>query len=472
LWGGTDNAFRGEMLFRDRSDAGRRLAEALAKYKSEAPIVLGLPRGGVPVAFEIARTLGAPLDVWVVRKLGVPIQPEFGMGAIAEGGGFYLDRDTLQLFAIGQDDVTAVAEREGRELERRVRLFRAGRPLPDLLDRTVIVVDDGVATGGTARAAIQAIRAQSPKRIVLALPVGAPNTVEELRRMVDDLVCLQTPAPFRAIGVWYADFKQTTDDHVLALLQLAGHPASTKTRVVDKPQEDGTDEEVVLDLGQIELAGRVTIPRGAKGLVIFAHGSGSSRLSPRNQQVAATLRREGLGTLLFDLLTEEEAKGDTTDLRFDIDLLAERLAAATRWAANESACETLRRGYFGASTGAAAALSAAARNPGIVSAIVSRGGRPDLAGRWLPQVLAPTLLIVGGNDPEVLRLNQRAFERLPGTKRIEIVPGATHLFEEPGALDEVARLASAWFADNLAGAEDRNAAIPTPGALAVGSSPR
>jgi dienelactone hydrolase len=199
------------------------------------------------------------------------------------------------------------------------------------------------------------------------------------------------------------------------------------------------------------LTGDLSVPADARGMVLFAHGSGSSRLSPRNRQVAAALQQRGLATLLIDLLTADEARADEEDgrHRFDIALLAERLEAATRWLDDEASTATLPLGYFGASTGAAAALVAAARQPERVDAVVSRGGRPDLAGDALADVTAPTLLIVGGRDDVVLGLNRKALGRLRGPADLEVVPGATHLFEEPGALDQVAELAAKWFVEHL-----------------------
>jgi putative phosphoribosyl transferase len=209
--------------------------------------------------------------------------------------------------------------------------------------------------------------------------------------------------------------------------------------------------EIQIDAGSVVLKGFLEVPERAQGLVLFAHGSGSGRHSSRNQRVAAMLRQEGLGTLLFDLLTEAEERSEarTAHLRFDIDFLAGRLRLATAWALVYRALAGLPLGYFGASTGAAAALIAAAQEKGRVRAVVSRGGRPDLAGPALPQVAAPTLLIVGGDDREVLELNREAFDRLRTEKRLEIVPGASHLFEEPGTLETAATLAGSWFSSHL-----------------------
>jgi pimeloyl-ACP methyl ester carboxylesterase len=208
-----------------------------------------------------------------------------------------------------------------------------------------------------------------------------------------------------------------------------------------------TPRPVRLDIAGVALNGDLSLPAGASGLVVFAHGSGSSRHSSRNRAVAEVLQRARLGTLLLDLLTEQEEHVDvrTAELRFDIPLLADRVVGVIDWAAAHPSSASLPIGLFGASTGAAAALMAAAARPAMVRAVVSRGGRPDLADGALEAVLAPTLLIVGSRDDVVIELNREAFERLKGPKALEIVPGATHLFEEPGALDRVARLARDWF---------------------------
>jgi pimeloyl-ACP methyl ester carboxylesterase len=207
------------------------------------------------------------------------------------------------------------------------------------------------------------------------------------------------------------------------------------------------DRQVRVQTGAAELTGNLLIPTAAEGIVVFAHGSGSGRHSPRNRFVADVLVNKGLATLLIDLLTQEEEMIDlqTAELRFDIRLLAERLGGVTDWLAGEPSTADLLVGYFGASTGAAAALIAAADRPKKVRAIVSRGGRPDLAEPALPRVTQPTLLIVGGDDEVVIDLNRLALVKLGGIKQLVIIPGATHLFEEPGALEQVAALASEWF---------------------------
>ena len=210
--------------FTDRIEAGRHLASALSGYTGRADaIVLGLPRGGVPVAFEVARALGVPLDVFIVRKLGVPGQEEFAMGAIASGGARLIDAALVRDLAISSAEIDAVAKAETRELERRERQYRGDRAFPELAGRTVIVVDDGLATGATMRVAVAALRGEHPARIVVAVPVAPWETCEALRQAADDVVCAVTPEPFHAVGLWYEDFRQTTDEEVHDLLERARH---------------------------------------------------------------------------------------------------------------------------------------------------------------------------------------------------------------------------------------------------------
>ncbi len=213
--------------FRDRREAGRLLAQKLAAYRGRADVlVLALPRGGVPVGYEVARALGAPLDVFVVRKLGVPGHGELAMGAVATGGVRVLNEDVVRALGIPDYVIDAVAAWEERELERRERVYRGDRPPPEVRGRTVILVDDGLATGATMHAAVQALRRRQPARIVVAVPTAAPETCEALRPEVDEIVCAVTPEPFYAVGLWYENFSQTTDEEVRELLAQSASEAA------------------------------------------------------------------------------------------------------------------------------------------------------------------------------------------------------------------------------------------------------
>ena len=459
-------ALRNAVPFGDRREAGRKLAAKLHHLEAERPIVIGLPRGGVPVAFEIARALDAPLDVVLVRKLGMPIQPELAVGALGEDDVLLVNRSAVTALGVTERELAAVIADEARELERRRVAYRGGREPEPVDGRCVILVDDGIATGASAAAAGRVLRARGAARIVLAVPVAPPGAESRFEDLFDEFVCVAQPQSFFAVGQAYEDFGETTDQEVRELLAASGR-RGPEANGEDGPRDGGRmrppgasetgdfdwgriarDDATIEAPGQPTLAGDLRIPPAADGLVIFAHGSGSSRRSPRNVQVASALNAAGLGTLLFDLLSEEEAADRR--LVFDIELLTERLVSATRWAASQPRLEGFAMGYFGASTGAAAALGAAAELDGEISAVVSRGGRPDLAADRLADVTAPTLLIVGGEDREVLELNRRAAALLACPHRIEVVPGATHLFEEPGALEGVSRLAAAWFRRYLA----------------------
>ncbi|GGS63337.1 putative phosphoribosyl transferase [Planobispora rosea] len=457
-------------MFTDRTEAGRRLAVRLGHLRGQDDVVvLGLPRGGVPIAFEVARELGAPLDVILVRKLGVPVQPELGFGAIGEDGVRVVDPGVVRMAGLRPEEMARVEEHEREVLAQRAERFREGRPGVPLAGRTAVVVDDGIATGSTARAACRVARAHGAARVVLAAPVCAPDVEARLGHDADEIVCLVAPGSLGAIGQWYEDFTQVDDKEVVDLLNRAGsEPVGSREAPAETGTEAGEAWEVRIPIGETTLSGTLTVPVGAPGVVVFVHGSGSSRHSPRNRYVAEVLNDAGLGTLLFDLLTPEE-EGDRANV-FDISLLAGRLERVTGWLREHLSVP--RIGYFGASTGAAAALWAAAGQGGGgtggdtdagmrsgggtgggggIAAVVSRGGRPDLAGPRLAEVSAPTLLIVGGWDEQVLELNEAAQERLRCENRLEVVPGATHLFEEPGTLETAAALARDWFARHLRG---------------------
>ena len=429
------------VVFADRADAGNRLAPLVVgdvgRDGHRGIVVAGLVRGGLPVAAPIARALGAPLDVLCVGKIGVPSQRELAMGAVGEGDVVVSNAHVRQ--AAGIDDATfaAAAARVAEDVRAQLAQYRDVAPAVPLEGRTVVVVDDGVATGSTALAALRVVRAKGARRVLLAVPVAPSVELRELGEEADEVICLESPAAMAAVGQFYADFSQVTDDDVRRLLRSVSSSAQPA--------------DVHIEAGGALLDGILTVPRAARGLVVFAHGSGSSRHSPRNQAVAGRLNEARLGTLLFDLLTPGEA--DHRQNVFDVPLLGRRLAQAHAWLVKQPGLAGLPVGYFGASTGAAAALWAAAEPHSSVVAIVSRGGRPDLAGERLMQVSAPTLLVVGGADHGVIELNADAGQHLHCEHLVEIVPGATHLFEEPGALETVAEMAARWFVTHFVPAE-------------------
>jgi putative phosphoribosyl transferase len=424
--------------FADRVEAGRLLGEALRAVALDAPLVTGLPRGGVPIAAEVADALDAPLDVIIVRKVGTPGQPELAMGAVGEGGVVVEDERVLQMARPPREAVERTVAREEAEVRERAQRFRPGRERPSFAGRTVVIADDGLATGSTAEAAVRVARAAGADRIVVAAPVGSDSAVSRLEAVADQVLCLAVPAAFGAVGAHYQDFSETLDSEVVRLLADRGG---------DGDATPAGAHEVAVDVGAGHLPGTLAVPEGATGVVLFAHGSGSSRHSSRNRRVAEHLGDAGLATLLFDLLLPRE-EGDRA-LVFDIELLATRLIAAAEHVRTHPATGDLPLGCFGASTGGGAALVAAALRSDLVDAVVSRGGRPDLAGDHLAGVRAPTRLIVGGADPQVLDLNRAAADRLGTEHDLVVVPGAGHLFEEPGALDQVAAQAAEWFRTHL-----------------------
>ncbi len=417
-----------ECIFKDRRHAGKSLAEhiKLTDLEKMNTIVLALPRGGVPIAFEVAQALNCPLDVLVVRKIGHPRNSEYGIGAITEDGSYWLDPEA-SVSHITSLVVDSIIANEKKELERRIAKYR-DHDLPSLIGKNVVLVDDGLATGVTAKVASRYLRSLGAKKIILAVPVCAADSAKKLRQEVDQFICINEPRYFLGVGEFYAKFDQTTDEEVLELLEQSRGPQIIEVEIPN--------------VGDVFTKGTLALPKHPKAIVIFAHGSGSSRFSPRNMEVASILNRAGIATLLFDLLTEEEAQ-DRHNV-FDIPFLGIRLISATKWLRQQEIAKNLAIGYFGASTGGGAALWAAGELDNDIAAVVSRGGRPDLALNRLPQVMAPTLLIVGEEDKEVIKLNQIAYKELKNAK-ISLIPHATHLFEEPGALEQLSMEAVEWF---------------------------
>lgn len=400
------------MRFKDRIDAAKKLVARLRDV--ESPLVLAIPRGAVPMAAVIAEDLRGDLDVALVHKFGFPDNPEFALGSVDEHGAIHLGIGA-ERYGLDLDAVRGFAAPEIERLRLRRHEYTPLRASLDMRGRNIVIVDDGIATGATAVAAVRAARAAGAARIIVATPVAASMAVSLIEREEAEVRALLIPFQFSSVSEFYDDFSQVSDlevsDHLLGETQIG------------------------------RLKAFVTLPAHPRGVVIFAHGSNSGRRSPRNQFVATRLVQAGFVTVLADLLTEEES-GDRQKV-FDLSLLATRLIGLARW--SRSRYGGLPICYFGASTGGGAALQAAAIDPLGVAAVVSRGGRPDLARDFLPSVKAPVLLIVGGLDSDVLRANREAFALLEREKSFEVIDGATHLFEEAGALEAVAVLAADWF---------------------------
>jgi putative phosphoribosyl transferase len=437
-------------MFRDRHAAGLALAHALYAHTRRAGVVvLGMARGGVMVAAPVARALVAPLDTFVCRKLGVPGLEEVAFGAIAEGDGAPVFDAVHSFIGLSRKVVTPVLERERREIERRVKRYRDGKRHIDLFGKTVIVVDDGLASGATLRAAGIALRRHRPARIIAAVPVASGDGVRFISPTFDDVLSLTTPTAFGTVSDWYHDFTPVDDTRVRELLnkpaRVADDPASE--RAIDTEHQIAIPIDAHAPTRQIigDLSHYGTGMEPPRGLVIFAHGGGSSRASYRNRYLAARLRLAGWATLRLDLLIETERAADATGaFRFDVPLITARLLAATQWCISERVPGCERLVLFGASTGAAAAMGVAAALADRVAAVVARGGRIDLAAPTLARVRAPTLLVVGGNDQETLRLTEGCQPLLGAAVTVRVIPGAGHTFGESGTLGRLGEVVTSW----------------------------
>lgn len=421
--------------FRDREDAARQLATALSRYRGTRPLILAIPRGAVPIGRILADALEGDLDVVLVRKLGAPGNPELAIGAIDERGAVYLN-DYARRAGADDEYLRAEIAAQAAVIAEHRRRFGRGHAPRSIADRTVVVVDDGLATGSTMSVALRAVRAQMPRHLVCAVPVASAVGIHGASELADDTVCLATPSPFHAVGLYYLRFDPVSESDVVHALERRGPDTVVEHR------------DVSIETRMVALAGTLSVPADAQGMVVFVHGSGSSRHSPRNRFVARVLQQRGIATLLMDLLTDEEDADIAS--RFDIALLASRVQDALGWLAQQADVAELPVGLFGSSTGAAAALLAAADPRNEVVAVVSRGGRPDLAEQALAELRVPTLLIVGSADTHVLALNRAACDRLGSWCTLEVVPGAGHLFEEEGTLAEMADHAAEWFERHFA----------------------
>jgi putative phosphoribosyl transferase len=416
------------MIFEDRREAGRRLASLLGFLEPEDPVVLALPRGGVPVAVEVAAALGAALDVLPVRKLGAPGRPEFAIGAIAEDGTAVLDAVTAERIGVTEQDVDRVLRAEVAELRRRIAHFRRGRPPVDVRGRTVVIVDDGLATGLTDLAAVRAARRRGAERIIVAAPVASREAVVLLRPEADEVICHTVPRELLGVGRWYRDFSPVPDREVLRLLAEARRGSAPGGGAPERRSVEIAVGEGVLLPAELSAASE------AWGFVLLAGLGGEAPAAGSRPPLASLLNAAGLATLSLELTTTDERDGRRGA---DVEVLAGRLVAATRWVAREPEARGLPIGYAAGPGAAAATLAAAAVLGEEVRAVVSTDGRPDLARGALDRVTAPTLLMVEGAG-DALEAARRASVRLRGPHRISRGDG-----------DEAGRLAVDWLGRHL-----------------------
>ncbi|MEV8516103.1 phosphoribosyltransferase family protein [Dactylosporangium sp. NPDC051484] len=436
------------MYFADRAEAGRSLGELLGErlrhLRVPDAIVVGIPGGGMPVAIEVAAALGAPLDVLVVQRLGVPFQLDVTTGAVAPNGVLAVNTHVLRPAGIEADDLADAEEHAREALGERMRRIRGRRAALPLRGRPVIIVDDGMTTGATAYAAGRAARDHGATYVLVAAPVASDRAVERVGAVADEVVRLETLADGTAVGGYYADFPPVPDDRTAVLLAGGGRPGGDPAPGTANTRSGNARP------GTARAPGRLDVPPDAAGLVIAAYTSESAVHSPRHRRVAKHLRDAGLATLSLNLLTPQEELD--WNRAGDAGLLAERLIARLEPLERIDSIQGLPLGLFATGTAAAAVLKvSAAAGPDAIAAIVCHDGRPDLAGPDLAQVRAPTLLIVAGRDRHLFELNRSAQQRLTCTSRLLTVPGAGHLLQEAGALPAMTDQVRAWFVTHLAG---------------------
>ena len=416
------------MIFDDRIDAGRRLAVAVKARGFEEPVVLGIPRGGVPVAAEVARAIDGQLAVVVARKLGAPGNPELAIGATTATGVAYINHAAAVAVGADKEYIEAERQRQVREAHHREEMFNSHRR-PPLQGRNVVVVDDGIATGATAIAAVRSIKAEGAACVVLAVPVGSPHTLEVLRHEADEVICLYEPEDFWAVGQFYRDFQPVHDDEVMGTLD------AFEVEVVADPARD-----VEITREGVRLAGvlRTPVGPGPFALVIFVHGLGSSKESPRNVVIANHLVDAGIATLLFDLSGHG---GSSDDPVGGIEAYEADLEATFRWAVGQDEVRNDLIGVAGSSLGATVAAAAVIAGRVQPRTMVLRA--PPMQAQEFRRIHVPSLVLIGSLDP--LRRSVESDVQDCPELTLSVVEGAGHLFEEPGTLQVALERTVDWF---------------------------
>jgi putative phosphoribosyl transferase len=429
------------MMFEDRTQAGRALAAKLAPSIKPPCVVVAIPRGGVTVALPIVERLRVPLTVVYARKLTAPVAPEFAFGALDEDGQAIIDWSAVGLLGLAPDDVERAKTRVAAEIRRRMALYQVPALAQYLPGSGVVLVDDGLATGLTMRAALVYARRHGAREITVAVPCASAQAAALFRREADRFVSLVVDEAFMAVGGYYRDFSPVVDEEVTTMLararELAQPPTATTALRLSFKNSRG-----------LNLAGVLLAPDspGPHPVVVFAHGLGSDKDSPRNRATAEALRAEGVAAFLFDFTGHGESEGkpqESTPVQQTDDLLSALDVVATL-----DSLDADRVGVAGASSGAAVALRVAAERPAVRS-VVLRSGNPEGAEAAAERVKAPTLLIVGERDEPIRSANQDLLGRLAGPSRLEVVRRGDHLFEDPEALARAITLAVDWFKRHL-----------------------
>jgi putative phosphoribosyl transferase len=428
------------MTFHDRAEAGRRLAEALAPFVKPPCVVAGIPRGGVAVARPIVDRFHLPLTVVYARKLTAPVAPEFAFGAIDEDGHTILEERSVAMLELSAADVQQARERVAKEIRRRMATYGVPALEHYLPGATVVLVDDGLATGLTMRAALQYARRHGAREVIVAVPCASTSAAREFERTADRFVSLLVDPDFMAVGQYYRDFSPVSDDEVVAMLAPARRPAGPAARA---------DMRIVFKNARgFTLAGRLLVPdtAGPHPAVVFAHGWGSGKDSPRNRAVAEALRQLGFAALLFDFTGHGESEGTLEDSTPEQQV--DDLTAALDTLGGLDEVDGHRLGAIGASSGAAAAVLAAARDARI-RALALRS--PNLTGAEdaVSRVKVPALLVVGEHDEPIRAALVPLQGRFGGRCALETIPGGDHLFADPAALARATAVTVAWFRDHL-----------------------
>ncbi len=434
------------MRFRDRAHAGRELAIALAPVWKPPCVVAAIPRGGVTVAMPIVERFRAPLTIVYARKLTAPDAPEFAFGALDEDGHAIVDSRSVAMLGLSPADVATAKERVAKEIRRRMTTYGVPPLSTHLPGAAVVLVDDGLATGLTMRAALEYARRHEAREVVVAVPCASDSAAREFERAADRFVSLTVDPDFMAVGQYYTDFSPVSDDEVIAMLTGVREPGTPVAPAV--PADPGDVRILFKNSRGLSLAGRLLVPSspGPHPVVVFAHGWGSGKDSPRNRSTAAALRALGYAAFLFDFTGHGESEGTPQDSTPDQQV--SDLAAALDTLESLDEVDGGRIGAVGASSGAAAALLAATRDARI-RALVLRSPNPAGAEDVVAQVKAPTLLLVGEYDEPIREAVAPLVGRFAGPSKLEIVPGGDHLFEDPAALARATAATVRWFKDHL-----------------------